>query len=284
MEYTITIPENHPEKQELKKIIKALLDFLPLHSIYLSVDNNSFSPEIILTLIISDECEMDATDIRPFVSRLFKNYPQFKFTIFENRVAVEFWEEGSLYLMNHANGAKLAYTSDPTNQTFRLKKIKKAKKLLRNAEKEYLLLNAYADKSYIYSRWYSQVDNYLQAIFHLHQTLKYTFQKVELLIMGEHYPSQSLQEQQAYLHQFYPEFGDFFDKESEEESNLITMLDDSFRIIRYKNKCKEEFTKEILDLAITKKGQISIKAHEIFKECMARCKMNIKKLKVESAE
>jgi len=50
MEYTITIPENHPEKQELEKVIKALLDFLPLHSIYLSLNDNSFSPNFIITL------------------------------------------------------------------------------------------------------------------------------------------------------------------------------------------------------------------------------------------
>ena len=280
MEYTITIPENHPQREELEKVTKALLDFLPLHSIYLSLDNKGLSPETILTLILSDECEIDAMDLKLLVNRLFKNYLQFSYTLFENRVAVDFWDEGNLYLMNHANGDKLAYIADAGNKTFRLKKNKKAKKRIRNAEKEYLSLSAYADKSYIYSKWYSQIDNYLQATFHLHQALKYTFQKVELILMGEHYPSQSLQEQQTYLHQFYPEFGAFFDKENEEESNLITMLDNSFRIIRYKNKCKEEFTKEILDLAITKTGQISIKAHEIFKACMAQCKMNIKKLKV----
>jgi len=98
MEYTITIPENHPERQELEKVIKALLDFLPLHSIYLSIDNNSFSPEIILTLIISDECEMDAMDVKPFVSRLFRNYPKFSYTLFQHWWAVDLWDAGSLFL------------------------------------------------------------------------------------------------------------------------------------------------------------------------------------------
>jgi len=63
MEYTITIPENHPEKQELEKVIKALLDFLPLHSIYLSLNDNGFSPNTIITLRLSKELEIDAMDV-----------------------------------------------------------------------------------------------------------------------------------------------------------------------------------------------------------------------------
>jgi hypothetical protein len=282
MEYTIKIPENHPEKEELEKVTKALLDFLPLHSIYLSVDNNSFSPEIILTLIISDECEMDATDIRPFVCRLFKNYPQFKFTIFENRVAVEFWEEGSIYLMNHANGNKLAYTSDPDNETFRLKKNKNTKKLFRNAKKEYRLFGAYLSNCYTYSKWHRESGNYLQAAFHLHQALNYTFKRVEILLMGECLPSQSLEEHQLYLAEFYPEFGVFFDNQNEEEYTILKQLDYSFRIVRYNKEITLNINEEMFVAAITRTEQILKKVHEIFNYCTAVCKRKIKNIKAKN--
>ncbi|RYJ42058.1 HEPN domain-containing protein [Flavobacterium beibuense] len=276
------IPENQPERKELKKVTKALLDFLPLHSIYLSFNNNSVSPKTIITLILSKKCEIDAMELKPLVSRLFKNYPQFSYTLFEHWWATDLWDEGSLFLMNHANGNTLAYTSKEANKTFRLNKTKTAKRRLRRTEKEYQLLANYAECCFTYSKWYLDSGNYLQATLHLHQALKYTFQKVELVLMGEYYASQSLQEHQTYLSEFYPDFGCFFDGENEEESNAIKQLDASFRVVRYKKKYKENFKEEMIAFATAKAGQIAVRVYEIFEACVAECKLKIKNIEIKN--
>ncbi len=277
MEYTIKIPEN-PEKQELEKVIKALLDFLPLHSIYLSLNDNSFSPNFIITLRLSKELEIDAMDVKPFVSRLFTNYPKFSYTLFEHWWTLDLWDAGSLFLMNHATGDKLAYSLDSSEKAFRLKNNKEARKRIRNAKKEYALLDGHAYNGSIYSKWLRQAGNYLLAAFHLHQAIKFNFQKVELILMGEYLASQGLEEHQSYLAEFYPEFGVFFDNENKEEHNILNQLDNSYRIVLHNKKNKQDFTEEMIAIATTKSVQISTRAHAIFEGSVTECKRNIKNI------
>ena len=37
---TLKIPEGHPKKDELEKVAKTLLAFLPIHSLYISVEKD----------------------------------------------------------------------------------------------------------------------------------------------------------------------------------------------------------------------------------------------------
>lgn len=278
MEYTITIPENNPEKQELEKVIKALLDFLPMHSIYLSLNESSFSPNTIITLRLSKELEIDAMDVKPFVSRLFRNYPKFSYTLFEHWWAVDLWDAGSLFLMNNATGDKLAYSLDPSEKAFRLKNNKETRKRIRTAKNEYALLDGYAYNCSIYSKWLRQAGNYLLAAFHIHQAIKFSFQKAELILMGEYLASQGLEEHQLYLAEFYPEFGVFFDNQNNDEYAILKQLDDSYRIVLHNKKNKQDFTEEMIAIATTKSVQISTKAHAIFEGCVSECKMKMKNI------
>jgi len=277
MEYTITIPEN-PEKQELQKVIKALLDFLPLHSIYLSLNDNSFSPNVIITLRLSKELEIDAMDVKPFVSRLFKNYPKFSYTLFEHWWTVDLWDAGSLFLMNHASGDKLVYSLNPSEKAFRLKNNKETRRRIRNAKKEYALLDGHAYNGSIYSRWFRQASNNLLAAFHLHQAIKFNFQKAELVLMGEYLASQCLEEHQLYLAEFYLEFGIFFDNKNEDEYAILKMLDNSYRIVLHNKKNKQDYTEEMIALATTKSLQISTRAHAIFEGSVLECKRKMKNI------
>jgi hypothetical protein len=281
MEYTIKIPEN-PEKQELEKVIKALLDFLPLHSIYLSLNDNSFSPNFIITLRLSKELEIDAMDVKPFVSRLFTNYPKFSYTLFEHWWAVDLWDAGSLFLMNHATGDKLAYSLNPPEKAFRLKNNKETRRRIRIAKKEYALLDGHSYNCSIYSKWLRQAGNYLLAAFHLHQAIKFTFQKVELILMGEYLASQGLEEHQLYLAEFYPEFGVFFDNKNKEEHNILKQLDNSHRNVLHNKKNKQDFTEEMIAIATTKSVQISTRAHAIFEESVTECKRKIKNIEAKN--
>jgi len=278
MEYTITIPENHPEKQELEKVIKALLDFLPLHSIYLSLNENSFSPNFIITLRLSKELEIDAMDVKPFVSRLFRNYPKFSYALFEHWWTVDLWDAGSFFLMNHATGDKLAYSLNPPEKAFRLKNNKETRRRIRNAKKEYALLDGHAYNCSIYSKWLRQAGNYLLAAFHIHQAIKFSFQKAELILMGEYLASQGLEEHQLYLAEFYPEFRVFFDNHNKDEYAILKQLDNSYRIVLHNKKNKKDFTEEMIALATTKSVQISTKAHEIFEGCVSECKSKMKNI------
>ena len=94
--------------------------------------------------------------------------------------------------------------------------------------------------------------------------------------MGECLPSQSLEEHQFYLEEFYPDFGVFFDNQNEEEYTILKQLDYSFRIVRYQKEITLNINEEMFVLAINKTEQILTKVHEIFKYCTAVCKRKIK--------
>jgi hypothetical protein len=180
--------------------------------------------------------------------------------------------------MNHANGNKLAYSLDPSEKAFRLKNDKKTRKRIRNAKIEYALLDGYAYNCSIYSKWLRQVGNYLLAAFHIHQAIKFSFQKAELILMGEYLASQGLEEHQLYLAEFYPEFGVFFDNQNKDEYAILKQLDNSYRIVLHNKKNKQDFTEKMIALAATKPVQISTKAHAIFEGSVSECKRKMKNI------
>jgi len=184
--------------------------------------------------------------------------------------------------MNHATGDKLAYSLDPSEKAFRLKNNKETRRRILNAKIEYGILDGHSYNCSIYSKWLRQSGNYLLAAFHLHQAIKFTFQKAELILMGEYLASQGLEEHQLYLAEFYPEFGVFFDNQNKDEYDILKKLDNSYRIVLHNKKNKQDFTEEMIALATAKSVQISTRAHAIFEGSVTECKKKIKNIEAKN--
>jgi len=251
---SIKIPENHPGGEQLKKVAKTLLEFLPLHSMYFSVDNKEFSPKIIITLFLSDECELDSNDVEPFVERVFKSYPTFSLSLFEQRWAADIWEGGSPFLMLHATIDELAYSSDPSNLIFSLGE-PGIRKLLRKAQGMYDYFDTSAQTFFRNVTYYERYEDYLQAAFHIHQALQMIYILTSKISKGDYYATGDLKDFQVSFISFTPTLKNLFDIENKEEFIALEQLSKSSYAI--KNNKKHEFTKEAIELATSKTQSIS---------------------------
>ncbi|TRW25978.1 hypothetical protein FMM05_07080 [Flavobacterium zepuense] len=273
MEHIINIPVTHSEREALEKFVNTLLEFLPLHSVYVSVESTEIAPRTIITLFLSKECTIDSEDVEPLVNRAIKSYPQFTFALFELWWATDMWKQGSPFFMLYATENELIYSSDTDNAVFSLKH-NNPKKLIRNAKKQYLEINAWSHNSFTYVTWYERYGDYKQAAFHLHQALKHTFQIASWILRGEYTSSENLREQQLYIAEVSSAFGKMFDPENAEELAVMEQLDNSCTAVRHNETFV--FTEGAVLLSITKAKQFSNDVAKLFKSRIKECKEKIK--------
>jgi len=273
MEHSINIPVAHTDREALEKLVKTLLEFLPLHSIYISLESVEIASRTIITLILSKECAIDSENVESFVERVMRPYPQFAFVLFELWWATDIWEEGSPFLMLYATESELVYSSDTENMLFSLKH-HNPKKLIRNAEKKYLEINSWAHNSFCYITWYERYGDYKQAAFHLHQSLKHTFQIASWILRGEYTSSESLREQQLYIANIAPTFGKMFDPENIEEQTVLEQLDNACTAVRHNETFA--FTEEAVLIGINKAKQFLEDVAKLFKTRIKKCEEKIK--------
>jgi hypothetical protein len=273
MEHNINIPVMHPKRRALQKLVNTLLEFLPLHSIYSSVESTDIAAKTIITILLSKECTIDSEDIEPFVKRAFKSYPQFTFALFELWWAKDMWKQGSPFFMLYATENELIYNSDSENLIFSMEH-NNPKKLIRNAKKQYLEINAWSHNSFTHITWYERYGDYKQAAFHLHQALKYTFQIASWILRGEYTSSESLKEQQLYIADVAPAFGKMFDPENSKEQAVLEQLDNSCNAVRRNETFV--FTEDAVLLGNDKAKQFSNDVAKLFKAKIKECKKKIK--------
>lgn len=268
MENTITIPENHPEHELLLKTVTTLLEFLPLHSVYVST-NSDLTNKTIVTLFLSEYCEEESSTVYPLVARLFESLPNLSFTLFEYWWAECLWKEGSPFFMRHATVDELVYCSDPDNRIYSIKD-SDIKKRLRKAAAFYDNQHVEAAGFFRHVTFYSRYGKLAEAAFHLHQTLQATYFIVSWLTTGDTFTNESLAEQQRHVADFAPYFGKLFDPENAEEWEALVQLDNSCKVVRYDH--THEFTKEAIAIATEKTELMKKEAYQLFKEMIAKCK------------
>ncbi|KGO85991.1 hypothetical protein Q765_13080 [Flavobacterium rivuli WB 3.3-2 = DSM 21788] len=273
MEHNINIPVTHLEREALQKLVNILLEFLPLHSIFSSVERTDIGPKTIITILLSKECTIDSEDVEPLVKRAFKSHPQFTFALFELWWAKDLWKQGSPFFMLYATENELIYSSDSENLIFSMEH-NNSKKLIRNAKKQYLEINAWSHNSFTHITWYERYGDYKQAAFHLHQALKYTFQIASWILRGEYTSSESLEEQQLYIADVAPAFGKMFDPENSEEQAVLEQLDNSCNAVRRNETFV--FTEDAVLLGNDKAKQFSNDVGKLFKTRIKECKKKIK--------
>lgn len=272
MEHTIKIPENHPERELLLKTVTTLLEFLPLHSVYIST-NSDLTDKTIVTLFLSEYCEEESDTISPLVARVFEPLLNFSFTLFEYWWAECLWKEGSPFFMLHTTVDELVYCSDPDNRIFSIKD-PEIKKRLRKAATYYDNQHVEASGFLRHVTFYSRYGKLAEAAFHLHQTLQATYFIVSWLTTGDTFTNESLAEQQRHVADFAPYFGKLFDPENAKEWDALIQLDNSCKVVRYDH--THEFTMEAITLATEKTELMKKEAYKLFKEIIAKCKANVR--------
>lgn len=83
------------------------------------------------------------------------------------------------------------------------------------------------------AQFYLDKENLPQATFMLHQAFELAYRTVELFTMGKEKVCHRIASHQKYILPFVPEFGQIFSVESEQEIQLVKLLDMAYRDVRY---------------------------------------------------
>ncbi|MCR5862695.1 hypothetical protein LRS05_11305 [Flavobacterium sp. J372] len=276
---TLKIPEGHPKKDELEKVAKTLLEFLPIHSLYISVENKDLGYEVVITILLSNGLEIDAPAIQPFVAKVFQPYPDFYFHLIEQEYALEYSEEGLPFYILHATRSELAYSSDTSNTIFDLKDYS-VKKLIRRAKEDYAYYRTSVENCLGLIILYRWNDNYPQIAFLLHQGLQMLYIYFSKLTNGDYETSGDLLRLQNSFQSVQPRLENLFDVENEEEAAAIKQLNNALRAVKYNE--EYEFTKEATELARIKTEKLLKEADTFFETYLKKCKKKIRAVRLQT--
>lgn len=276
----IIIPEGHPKKDELEKVAKTLLEFLPIHSLYISVENKDVGHEVVITILLSNGLEIDAPAIQPFVEKVFQSYPDFYFHLIEQEYALEYSEEGLPFYILHATRSELAYSSELSNTIFDLKNYS-VKKLIRRAREDYAYYRTSVENYLGLIMLYRLNNNYLQIAFLLHQGLQMLYIYFSKLTNGDYETSGDLLQMQNSFQSVQPRLENLFDVTNEEEAAAIEQLNNALRAVKYNE--EYQFTKEATELARIKTEKLLREADTFFETYLKKCRKKIKAARLQTS-
>ena len=69
----------------------------------------------------------------------------------------------------------------------------------------------------------------------IHQVIELSYRTAELLVIGREKISHSIRNHQKLMKPYVPEFAAVFNEDDEEEMNLLNLLDDAYRSVRYEH-------------------------------------------------
>lgn len=108
MDYQLRIPQNHPHRQGLEKVITDLLVFVEVGSIYISHnDKKNASP--IVTFILKKNCGQVSCELEQISNKVIRSYPYFIFRFINAIHASHGFEHGVPYLIRHCTVNELVY-------------------------------------------------------------------------------------------------------------------------------------------------------------------------------
>ncbi|MCR5862693.1 hypothetical protein LRS05_11295 [Flavobacterium sp. J372] len=108
MDYTLKIPKEHPQLGRLQEVINSLLVIVPAEAVYVSNDDDNYSPTFI-TFILANNLGESSAGFQRVSHKLQQNFPDFIFKFLEAEEMTRGFSKGNVYLIRHCNTDCLAY-------------------------------------------------------------------------------------------------------------------------------------------------------------------------------
>ncbi|BFM44026.1 hypothetical protein CFS9_26670 [Flavobacterium sp. CFS9] len=223
MYHNILTQKDQPEYRAVKKIVKLLLEFVEIDSIYFSKSDEESNLGI-LTVIISKKSPQYYDEIREHLWKVIKNHNEFSFCIFDRDWIKRELKKGNLFFVLYCNQSMLVYSEVNHKLVLDVKEIK-LKKLLRKTSERYKMWTSENDIIGRDLKYYQKCENHLMALYVIQQQLRYVFINVSELLTGEWIFSDSIKEQQKHVKMFHNSLGKAFDPERKEEWTVLKKLD-----------------------------------------------------------
>ena len=269
MYHNTLIQKNHPEQESLEKVIELVLGFIEADSIYFSSQVEDGLNDGILLVIIGENSPHYWDDVYEYSWKIFHNYPQFSFRIFDSSWVKEEIENGNLFYVMHCNSDTLVYSSTESSDTLYPESIK-LKRFLKNARSRYRIEDECAFTISLNVKYYKKGKNYLQAAYTLHQSIRCLFISASWFLTGEWLVLKSLAKQQEHISKFSQTLGRLFNMEDEKECLLMEQLDNACAAVQG-NQSIPEIDLAIIEAVEAKLDPMRKEVLRLFEMCTSRC-------------
>jgi hypothetical protein len=271
MYHNILTQKEYPQHSQIKKVVKLLLEFIAIDTIYFSKHFEEPSNIGIITVIISKSSPHLYEDICEYAWKIFKSHPEFSFAIFDKRWVKLELKRCNPFLIMNCSESQLVYGTT-NHKSINIKKIN-AKQLIKKTARRFQI---YTSSSHIIDRdlRYYRSNNFLMAAYNMHQQFRYLFISVSWFLSGEWSFDQSLKEQQRQLRMFSSLLGNTFDPENKEEWFVLQQLDNACKAIQW-DKQIEPISAETVEAASVKLDWVKKEVRRLFREYMEKAKKTI---------
>ncbi|PRZ24941.1 hypothetical protein [Flavobacterium granuli] len=210
MYHNILTQKEYPQHSQIKKVVKLLLEFIAIDTIYFSKHFEQPSNIGIITVILSKSSPHFYEDVCEYAWKIFKSHPEFSFAIFDNRWVKLELKRCNPFLIMNCSESQLVYGAT-NHKSVNVKKIN-IKQLIKKTGKRFQIYTSSCNVIDRDLRYYRS-NHFLMAAYNMHQQFRYLFISVSWFLSGEWSFDQSLKEQQSHLRMFSSLLGNTFDSE-----------------------------------------------------------------------
>jgi len=170
----------------------------------------------------------------PKIVNSIRKFPEFKVLCYVAFQAKDKIREGNLFLSTSCQSQKLVYKRENSGfeiipKNFDFSKCKeRATGLL---EREQHKINDFKDGYY----HFKELGKYPIAGFMLHQVIELTYRNLELFLIGKERITHSIRSHHSCLKDIDSGYNGIFDDDSDEDINLLQLLENIYRATRYED-------------------------------------------------
>ncbi|MCR9226771.1 MAG: HEPN domain-containing protein [Flavobacteriaceae bacterium] len=245
MKYHTNIPENFERAEELSNLIESILNVITIDAVFLSrkqIEGNSTYH--ILTLFTDADNDPIPNEILALVSKLGKEYPDFRIRIYTEEQSEIGLSRGSLYFLEHCclgdtvyariEGANLLDYPEMTLTNI-------IKRTVRNYDSEMKKVTTFANTADILIK----EGDYAIATFNMHQAFELGFRFIEQMCIGRSKVTHSIISHINYCRHYFPTIIPFTKTFELDNNELLLLLEHAYSVARYGNEFEIDKTQTL---------------------------------------
>lgn len=273
MDYLLRIAQNSPHRDRLELAITDLLHFIKAGAIYVS--NNRITNVVVITFILRKNCDQDDDTLENTLESKIELYPDFIFKFVSYKKASYGFIKGKPYFIQHCTLKELVYF-EPNAKVFYPRK-NTSRALIQKAKKRFDTDFEAATVSLRNVSIFARNKKRVEAAFALHQTLRYIYICSSEFMTPEFISSTCLLIHYDYIIDFAPTFKNILNKESQEDKEILDMLNAAYNCIVH-NKSFNDIDDALLASAKAKIALMQRELKRLFVEYVALCKEKVREL------
>ena len=225
MDFTLRIPNDLPQRQELEQAIARLLTYVDAGSVYVSRGHENEIP-VMVTFILKKNCGQSGDAVARMSQKVTRDYPEISFHFFNATVASQEFKEGRPYFYRYCTLLELVY-HEPGHKVY-YPAFFNAKKIIEKSF-EYTGDKSIAKDYVIKADVYITMDDHLTAANYLHSALWYLYSCVCEMTLPEGEGQESLLKHYELAVGIAPSLKAILDKQDPDDNEIFAMLEKAER-------------------------------------------------------